>query len=341
MEMSTKLPGLQTTWPSRPSSPPTPPARPSSTSKPPAPPSPRSPTPDRHLAHGHRHITTKAPQPPRLRGLFASPHRHRERLLRRHLQRRATRADRRILPPGPLRPPAHTARPALTRRRRRGLRHRSRLPARLQHSCHLLLDRHRQARRPPRRRQPPPYPLEQADPGRMPRPDRAIRAPQPRSPQDEAPPAALRPEMSVPAGILVSSARHPGVISARPAQRRSQNTKVRPARDCRRGSMNRPSRSPPDAVTGAFSSSLTTTVFSQRSMRRFEASLRRATPKGRNLHHPSSIATDALSYMSTPSRSGHTTCGNWWAQLGSNSEPSLVSRMRTNAAPTCDNLPVN
>src|SRR5271166_5701619 len=90
MEMSTKLPGLQTTWPSRPSSPPTPPARPSSTSKPPAPPSPRSPTPDRHLAHGHRHITTKAPQPPRLRGLFASPHRHRERLLRRHLQRRAT-----------------------------------------------------------------------------------------------------------------------------------------------------------------------------------------------------------------------------------------------------------
>src|SRR5271166_5707121 len=92
MEMSTKLPGLQTTWPSRPSSPPTPPARPSSTSKPPAPPSPRSPTPDRHLAHGHRHITTKAPQPPRLRGLFASPHRHRERLLRRHLQRRATRA---------------------------------------------------------------------------------------------------------------------------------------------------------------------------------------------------------------------------------------------------------
>ena len=41
-----------------------------------------------------------------------------------------------------------------------------------------------------------------------------------------------------------------------------------------------PSRSPPDASTGAFSSSLTTTVFSQRSMRRLEASLRRATPKG-------------------------------------------------------------
>ena len=41
-----------------------------------------------------------------------------------------------------------------------------------------------------------------------------------------------------------------------------------------------PSRSPPDASHDAFSSSLTTTVFSQRSMRRLEASLRRATPKG-------------------------------------------------------------
>ncbi len=41
-----------------------------------------------------------------------------------------------------------------------------------------------------------------------------------------------------------------------------------------------PSRSPPDASTCAFSSSLTTTVFSQRSMRRFDATPRRATPKG-------------------------------------------------------------
>ena len=41
-----------------------------------------------------------------------------------------------------------------------------------------------------------------------------------------------------------------------------------------------PSRSPPDASTGAFSSSLTATAFSQRSMRQLEASLRRATPKG-------------------------------------------------------------
>jgi thiamine phosphate synthase YjbQ (UPF0047 family) len=44
-------------------------------------------------------------------------------------------------------------------------------------------------------------------------------------------------------------------------------------------------------------SSLTTTVFSQRSMRRFEASLRRATPKGQNLHHPSSIASEHSSYI--------------------------------------------
>src|SRR6266536_1800043 len=36
-------------------------ARPSSTSKPPAPPSPRSPTPDRHLAHGHRHHHHQGP----------------------------------------------------------------------------------------------------------------------------------------------------------------------------------------------------------------------------------------------------------------------------------------
>ena len=41
-----------------------------------------------------------------------------------------------------------------------------------------------------------------------------------------------------------------------------------------------PSRSPPDAITRAFSSSLTTTVFSQRSMRWLDASPRRATPKG-------------------------------------------------------------
>ena len=74
---------------------------------------------------------------------------------------------------------------------RRGQRHRSRLPARLQHPCHLLLDRHRQARRPPRPGRPAAHPLERPGPGRMPRPDRAIRPPQPGGPQDQAPPAAL------------------------------------------------------------------------------------------------------------------------------------------------------
>ena len=44
--------------------------------------------------------------------------------------------------------------------------------------------------------------------------------------------------------------------------------------------------SPPDTSKDAFSTSLTTTVFSQRSMWRFEASARPATPKGQ----PSSLA---------------------------------------------------
>jgi excisionase family DNA binding protein len=100
-------------------------------------------------------------------------------------------ADRRILSPEPRCPPAHAARPAISRRRRRDQRHRSRLPARLQHSCHLLLDRHRKARRPPRPGRPAAHSLERPGSGRMPRPDRAIRPPQPGSPQDQAPPAAL------------------------------------------------------------------------------------------------------------------------------------------------------
>jgi hypothetical protein len=54
------------------------------------------------------------------------------------------------------------------------------------------------------------------------------------------------------------------------------------------------SRTPPDASYDAFSSSLTTTVFSQRSMRRFEASPRRATSKGHTLHHPYSTTSEAV-----------------------------------------------
>jgi hypothetical protein len=61
-----------------------------------------------------------------------------------------------------------------------------------------------------------------------------------------------------------------------------------------------PSRSPPDTSPGAFSASLTTTVFSQRSMRRFDASPRRATPKGHNLHHLHSTASNE-SAIATPS----------------------------------------
>ena len=52
--------------------------------------------------------------------------------------------------------------------------------------------------------------------------------------------------------------------------------------------------------TGAFSSSLTTTVFSQRSTRRFEASPRRAAPEGHNLHLPRSTAFRNLSYTKLP-----------------------------------------
>src|SRR5918997_1172957 len=47
---------------------------------------------------------------------------------------------------------------------------------------------------------------------------------------------------------------------------------------------------------GAFSSSLTTKVFSQRSMRRFDASPRSATPKGHNLHLPRSTTSRSSAY---------------------------------------------
>jgi hypothetical protein len=47
---------------------------------------------------------------------------------------------------------------------------------------------------------------------------------------------------------------------------------------------------------GAFSSSLTTTVFNQRSMRRFDASPRRATPKGHTLHLPRSTTSRSSAY---------------------------------------------
>src|SRR5450631_3233260 len=61
-----------------------------------------------------------------------------------------------------------------------------------------------------------------------------------------------------------------------------------------------PSRSPPDASTGAFSSSLTTTVFSQRSMRRLEASLRRAAPKGHETFISRTAPHQGLAPTSSP-----------------------------------------
>lgn len=60
-----------------------------------------------------------------------------------------------------------------------------------------------------------------------------------------------------------------------------------------------PFQFPPDTSCGVRSSSLTTTVFSQRSMRRFEASPRRATPRVK----PSSLAQhhfQNLSYYQLP-----------------------------------------
>ena len=116
--------------------------------------------------------------------------------------------DRPVRPPGPGRPPPHAPRTRVPRcRRRRGQRHRSRLPARLQHRRHLLLDPNRASQRPPRRREPAAHPLERPDPGRMPQPHRPIRAPQPRRPPHQAPPAALKqPRMSVPPAMLTPPA---------------------------------------------------------------------------------------------------------------------------------------
>ena len=71
-----------------------------------------------------------------------------------------------------------------------------------------------------------------------------------------------------------------------------------------------PYRFPPDASYDAFSSSLTTTVFSQCSMRWFDTTPRRATPKGHNLHLPRSSTSIEVSYLhpnlSLSARGAHT-----------------------------------
>ena len=107
------------------------------------------------------------------------------------------RADHRQRPPvrrqgRPVDPPRlqHPRPSALCRRR--DLRRRGRPPAGLQHRRHLLLDPGRAARRPARPGKPAMHHLERPHPGRLPRPHRRIRAPQPRSPAHQAPPP-LRP----------------------------------------------------------------------------------------------------------------------------------------------------
>src|ERR1017187_10336600 len=67
-----------------------------------------------------------------------------------------------------------------------------------------------------------------------------------------------------------------------------------------------PSRSPPDAIMRAFSSSLTTTVFSQRSMRWLDASPRRATPKGHQSFISRTAPQSVTRYPSDLLRSWHT-----------------------------------
>ena len=111
---------------------------------------------------------------------------------------------------------------------------------------------------PPRRR-----------PGRHPGP--AERPPGPRHPartRRPAPDSRLASQRT-PARLIPESPKHPGFDVIWVGFDTSATIRLRS-----------PSRSPPDASHDAFSSSLTTTVFSQPSMRRFKASLRRATPKG-------------------------------------------------------------
>jgi hypothetical protein len=131
-----------------------------------------------------------ADRPPRPRQPFLHP-------LERPGPGRLPGPDRQGRPPGPHCPPAQAPCPAISRRQRPDQRHRSRLPTRLQHLGRLLLDRNREAHRPPRPGQPAAHPLERSDSGRMPRPHPAIRAPQPSRPPHQATETALTPPESV------------------------------------------------------------------------------------------------------------------------------------------------
>ena len=191
----------------------------------------------------------------------ARPHRHRQanpgRRHRTGPTARAGHQQRRAGHPAQCRRAPHRPRPAIRHRcgpvdpprlqdpgpgslrPRRDLRGRGRPKAGLRHQRHLPLDPHRAAHRPPRLRQPVLHPLEPAGPSRLPAPDRAIRAPQPRRPAHQAPPAALRQPGNVGATChaRITRSADAGLTSTVP--RRSRNI---PTRACRRSSMNRPSR---------------------------------------------------------------------------------------------------
>src|SRR5205807_2447008 len=84
----------------------------------------------------------------------------------------------------------------------------------------------------------------------------------------------------------------------------------------------------------AFSHSLTTTVFSQCRSGRFDASPRRATPKGHNLHLPRSSASIEVSYLhpnlSFCARGTHTM--RVLAAFGSRPSPASKAVSRASAA---------
>ena len=167
--------------------------------------------------HPHRH--RQAQPVPRGRDDPPARPRHARRRAGRAAERR--RADHRQRPPvrrqgravDPPRLPHPRPGPLP---RRRDQRRRGRQTAGLQHRRHLRLDPGRAARRAARPGKPAMHHLERPHPGRLPRPHRRIRAPQPHGPAHQAPPP-LSPlvKMSAPAAMLMPVADPP----ARPDHR--------------------------------------------------------------------------------------------------------------------------
>ena len=132
--------------------------------------------PRRHAVPGRR-----ADPPPRPDRRQRRPRRHPRPARIPHRGRPPLRRQGRAVGPPRLRHP----RP-VPRRRRGGQRERRRPATRLQPRRRLLLDRDRAAQGPPRHREQALHPLDPWHRGRMPRPDRRIRAPQPRRPAHQA-----------------------------------------------------------------------------------------------------------------------------------------------------------